>query len=69
MQYFTQSIGVNEETLIPRIFKGIPDSEFDPAVVLTIKRSLIADSQALMVDDLPAEPVMPTMVSFLPLIL
>jgi len=35
--YFSQSTGEYDVALIPRILKGIPDSELLPALVLTIK--------------------------------
>ena len=50
----------------PRMFKGIPDSELAPRVVLVVKLGLKMASRAKTVEVLPAEPVTPMMVSSLP---
>ncbi len=49
--------------VIPRRLRGIPDSEFEPAVVKTLKLGVRAASIAAIVEVLPAEPVTPIILS------
>ena len=48
------------------MFRGMPDSELVPRVVLTWNFDLRTDSMVMTVEVFPAEPVTPMMVSFLP---
>ena len=45
----------------PRMFRGMPDSELEPAVVLTLNLFFRTASIAVTVEVLPAEPVTPMM--------
>lgn len=48
---------------MPRRERGIPDSELEPAVVLTLNLGLRLAAMAAVVEVLPAEPVTPMILS------
>ena len=56
----SQSRGEKSVFLRPRMFRGMPDSELEPAVVLILNFGPKAAWQARIVEVLPAEPVTPT---------